>query len=79
MRRKRGALLEGKVRAFVMSVLVGLSGLEALGEHPQEIHQTESWERPTIAVEAKGCPLSLRIRRGRPKVRKSSRKQRILP
>ena len=35
MRRKRGALLESPVHAFMTPVLVGLSGLDALGEDPE--------------------------------------------
>ena len=48
------------------------------GRTPSLIHQTESWDRRPKAMEAKGTPLSVLIRVGKPNSWKSRVKTRLV-
>jgi hypothetical protein len=54
------------VHAFVPAVLVRRGGLDEVGQDAELIHQMERRERRPKAEEAKGVPLSVRMRSGRP-------------
>jgi hypothetical protein len=79
--RDGGVPFEGEMHALMDGVLLGLAGLDEHGVDPEldtctcaasaGVNQTEREERRARAEEAKGTPLSVRMRRGRPNSRKS--------
>lgn len=77
--REGGFRLEIPVHALVPTVLVRGSGLDEVGRMPSLIHQMERRERRPRAMDAKGVPLSVRIRSGRPNSWKSRVKTRREP
>ena len=56
----------------------GLPGSMSSGVMPSRSHQALSLERRASAMEAKGVPLSVRIRSGRPWMRKTFLNTRIV-
>ena len=54
------------MHALVAAVLLGFTGLDELRQDPEPTHQADNWDsRPRVLV-AKGTPLSVRMRCGKP-------------
>ena len=64
--RNGGLLLEGAVHPLVDSVLLGPTGLDELRIDAEPDEPDGEEESRARALEAKGTPLSVRIRLGRP-------------
>ena len=62
----RAVAPSGLLHALVPAILLGLAGSISSGRMPSRTHQTDSVESRPSALEANGCPLSVRIRSGSP-------------